>query len=102
MRQQEEERISLKFEALAPMVDERMTRLWAAAQADALGPGGASLMTRAIGIRGKRIWMGRKDLDEVSRNPPQDPRASSVFDGLGQDVSRSRRRTRRWSRTSSR
>lgn len=63
----------MKFEALAPVMDERMTRLWAAAEASALGSRGASVVTRATGIRGKRIWMGRKDLDELARNPPQEP-----------------------------
>lgn len=63
----------MKFEALAPVMDERMTRLWAAAEAEALGPGGTATVTRATGIRGKRIWMGRKDLDELSRKPPQEP-----------------------------
>lgn len=63
----------MKYEALAPVMDERMTRLWAAAEARALGAGGISTVTRATGIRGKRIWMGRKDLDELARNPPQEP-----------------------------
>lgn len=69
----DEERIRKKFEALAPVMDERMTRLWAAAEAHALGPGGPSVVTRATGIRGKRLWMGRKDLDELAKNPPQEP-----------------------------
>jgi hypothetical protein len=63
----------MKYEALAPVMDERMTRLWAAAEASSLGPGGAAAVTRATGIRGKRIWMGRKDLDELSKNPPVEP-----------------------------
>ena len=63
----------MKYEALAPVMDERMTRLWAAAEASSLGPGGTAAVTRATGIRGKRIWMGRKDLDELSKNPPVDP-----------------------------
>jgi len=69
----DEERIRTKFEALAPVMDERMTRLWAAAEALALGPGGASVVTRATGIRGKRLWMGRKDLDELAQNLPLEP-----------------------------
>jgi hypothetical protein len=38
-----------------------------------MGYGGAAAVTRATGIRGKRIWMGRKDLDELSKNPPVEP-----------------------------
>ena len=60
----------MKYEALAPVMDERMLRLWAAAEAKALGPGGSATVTRATGIRGKRIWMGRKDLDDLAQNPP--------------------------------
>ena len=54
-------------------MDERMKRLWAAAEARALGPGGSATVTRATGIRGKRIWMGRKDLDDLAQNPPGEP-----------------------------
>jgi hypothetical protein len=43
------ERIRSKFEALAPVMDERMTRLWAAAEAEALGRGGTVAVTRATG-----------------------------------------------------
>lgn len=49
-----------------------MKRLWAA-EARALGPGGSATVTRATGIRGKRIWMGRKDLDDLAQNPPSEP-----------------------------
>jgi hypothetical protein len=68
-----EEQIRQKYEALAPVMDERMTRLWAAAEARALGAGGSAAVTRATGIRGKRIWMGRKDLDDLAENPPREP-----------------------------
>jgi Rhodopirellula transposase DDE domain len=63
----------MKFEVLAPVMDERMTRLWAAAEAVALGAGGNATVTRATGIRGKRLWMGRKDLDELLKSPPTEP-----------------------------
>jgi DDE family transposase len=68
-----EEQIRQKYEALSPVMDERMTRLWAAAEARALGAGGSATVTRATGIRGKRIWMGRKDLDDLAENPPREP-----------------------------
>jgi hypothetical protein len=47
-----------KFEALAPAMDERMMRLWVAAEARALGPGGAAIVTRATGIGRARIRSG--------------------------------------------
>jgi hypothetical protein len=65
----EEERIRAKFEALAPVMDERMKRLWVAAEAGALGRGGAALVERATGIRGKRIYAGMRDLEEIERQP---------------------------------
>jgi hypothetical protein len=58
-----------KFEALAPAMDERMTRLWVATEAKALGRGGTALVERATGIRGKRIRAGIRDLEELVANP---------------------------------
>lgn len=59
-----------KFEALAPVMDERMTRLWVAAEARALGPGGMAVVTRATGIGRARIRSGMHDLEELTTNPP--------------------------------
>jgi hypothetical protein len=59
-----------KFEALAPAMDERMMRLWVAAEARALGPGGAAIVTRATGIGRARIRSGMHDLKELSTHPP--------------------------------
>ena len=63
--------IRLKFELLRPVMDERMTRLWAATEARALGFGGGEIVTAATGIRGKRIWLGKRDLDEIAAMPPK-------------------------------
>jgi transposase len=68
----EVEKIRRKYEQLAPVMDERMTRLWAAAEAEALGWGGGAAVTRATGILGKRISAGRRDLAELRENPPKD------------------------------
>jgi hypothetical protein len=68
-----EANIRERFEALAPVMDERMTRLWVAAEARALGQGGPALVERATGIRGKRISAGMRDLDELAENPPTVP-----------------------------
>ena len=62
--------IRMKFKALAPVMDERMTRLWAAAEAQSLGRGGVRAVTEATGIRGKRIRAGARDLKELGRCPP--------------------------------
>jgi len=44
------DRIRWKYEVLAPVMDERMTRLWAAAEAEAFGRGGTAAVTKATGI----------------------------------------------------
>ena len=62
-----EEQVRQRFALLRSVVDERQTRLWAAAEAMALGYGGGAIVTRATGIRSKRISRGRKDLQELER-----------------------------------
>jgi hypothetical protein len=62
-----EEQVRQRFELLRPVLDERQIRLWAAAEATSLGYGGGAIVTRATGIRSKRIWQGRKDLEELGR-----------------------------------
>jgi hypothetical protein len=64
------ERIREKFEVLRHVMDERVTRLWAAAEAMALGRGGAAIVTAATGIRGKRLWLGKRELEEIAASPP--------------------------------
>jgi len=64
------EEIAEKFALLAPMMDERQTRLWLAAEARAMGRGGIAAVTRATGVLGKRIGAGIRELAQVARNPP--------------------------------
>ncbi len=63
----------MKFEVLAPVMDERLTRLWAAAEAEAYGRGGNLAVTQATGILGKRILAGKRDLAALRENPPTEP-----------------------------
>lgn len=44
----EVELIRSKFEALRPVLDERLTRLWAGAEADALGEGGIAIVEEVL------------------------------------------------------
>jgi len=75
----EVESVRLKFELLRHVMDERMTRLWAAAEARALGFGGGAIVTAATGIRSKRISEGQRDLDEIEARPPTEkPREQRV------------------------
>ena len=56
------EQVRYEYELLRPMLDERAIRLWAAAKAMSLGTGGGTIVTRATGIRNKRIWQGKLEL----------------------------------------
>lgn len=64
------DQVRKKFELLRGVMDERMTRLWAAAEAMALGPGGGEVVRAATGIRSKRIWHGKRDLAELAKAAP--------------------------------
>ncbi|MDQ3262124.1 MAG: ISAzo13 family transposase, partial [Myxococcota bacterium] len=62
-----EDEIRKKFEALSPVMDERLTRLWAAAEADVLGHGGIATVERATGMSRTTIRDGLTELrDGVS------------------------------------
>jgi hypothetical protein len=58
----DEEVVREKYAALAACLDERQTRLWAAAEARALGRGGVSTVARATGMSRSRIGQGLRDL----------------------------------------
>src|ERR1041384_6352761 len=63
-------RVKEKFEVLEGVFDERQVRLWAAAEARALGRGGSAVVTAATGILAKRIREGARDLEELRKSPP--------------------------------
>ncbi len=58
----EETIVRTKFVALSPVMDERLTRLWAGAEADALGDGGIAIVERATGLSRTTIRAGRDEL----------------------------------------
>lgn len=58
----EEERIRKKYQALLPVMSERVRRLWAGAEAEALGPGGIAKVMRATGMSRTTIRAGRDEL----------------------------------------
>jgi len=58
----EETIVRTKFIALSPVMDERLTRLWAGAEADALGDGGIAIVERATGLSRTTIRAGRDEL----------------------------------------
>lgn len=53
-----------KFVDLLPILDERSRRLWAAAEAKALGRGGISLVSKATGLSRTTVHQGIKELSQ--------------------------------------
>jgi transposase len=62
-----------RFEALQPVLDERLRRLWAAAEALALPHGGITAVAAATGISRRAIHLGLKELKAASP-PPRERR----------------------------
>jgi hypothetical protein len=58
--------IRQKFERLAPMLDERTLRLFAAAEADAIGYGGVSRLCRITGLARSTIVRGQQEMSRPS------------------------------------
>ena len=54
--------IQRRFRALAPFLDERMRRLVAASESEAIGYGGVSVVARATGVSRRAITEGMKEL----------------------------------------
>jgi Rhodopirellula transposase DDE domain len=54
--------IQQKFNALSTIMDERMRRRWAAAEANSLGRGGIAMVARATGLSRTTIQAGRAEL----------------------------------------
>ena len=55
-------RIKTKYEKLAPWLDEKRRRLWAAAEAEQVGYGGIAAVARATGLARNTILAGRTEL----------------------------------------
>jgi hypothetical protein len=64
----ESERLQSKYAALGPVLNERECRLWAAAEAQALGRGGVTLVAAATGISRKRIHAGVRELQSLAHS----------------------------------
>src|SRR5262245_38627051 len=56
------EAVRRKFELLAPLMNERMRRHWAACEALTLQRGGVILVAQATGLSRTTIWAGLREL----------------------------------------
>src|SRR5262249_31209077 len=55
--------VRTKYESLAPVMNERMRRLWGATEANAIGWGGISAVAQATGLSRNTIETGIKELE---------------------------------------
>lgn len=53
-----------KYSAIAPLLNERMRRLWAATESRAIGYGGDALVSSATGLARETIRLGRRELEQ--------------------------------------
>jgi transposase len=60
--------IRVRYEALAKVVDERMRRLFAGAEALAIGRGGQAVVARATGLARATVQRGMRELQEPERS----------------------------------
>lgn len=65
------ELIKTRFESIAPFLDERLRRIFAAAEAMAIGYGGPSIVSREIGVSRAAIALGLKELKEPGKSETQ-------------------------------
>ena len=64
------EMIRTKYSTLKPQLDERTRRLWAAAEAQALGHGGTRTVAKATGMSATTIRLGRRELATYQQSTP--------------------------------
>lgn len=60
------EAIAKKYEKLAPVLDERMRRLWAGVESSVIGFGGIAVVSKAIGMSRNTIIRGEREIDEIN------------------------------------
>ena len=63
--------IKKRFGYVAPILDERLRRIFAAAEAMAIGYGGATLVSRETGVSRAAIALGCKELKEPKKPDSQ-------------------------------
>ena len=61
--------IKSRFRALAPLMDERLRRQWAATEAESYGWGGLSAVSSATGMSRNTICKGQKELAVRKKTP---------------------------------
>ena len=76
-------RVRQKYDSLSMLMDERMRRQWAAAEAMSLGWGGVSCVATATGLARNTVALGLRELQERSAHPPAVPSPRTRMAGGG-------------------
>ena len=69
----DEQIIQQKYQALHEELDERSRRIWAATEANALGHGGITAVSKATGLAVSTIRIGKSELE---KDTPASPSSS--------------------------
>lgn len=77
------ESLKAKFDSLAPHLNERLTRLWAATEAIALGRGGITEVSQATDLSPKTIRVGIRELDLEQDTSLKHTRVHKRIRGIG-------------------
>jgi hypothetical protein len=72
------EDVQLRFSSLSAFLDERMRRLVAAAESEAIGYGGVSAVARATGVSRRAITAGRRELRQREGSRESVPAQSRI------------------------
>lgn len=72
------DQVRAKYEKLRGVMDERVARLWAAAEAEAIGYGGIAAVMKATGMSKARVRAGIRELSEERDVPNAAPRAQRI------------------------
>ena len=75
--------VAKRFKALSWALDERMRRLYGAAEAQALGYGGISAVSEATGISRRALTEGIKELASRRRSQTRDAKGSTIAREVG-------------------
>jgi len=67
------QKMKARYTALAPLMDERMRRHWAAAEANAYGRGGRQAVCSVTGLAPNTITKGQRELKEREEHPETPP-----------------------------
>jgi hypothetical protein len=68
------ERMQMKYHTMAPVLDERARRLWAATEARELGWGGVSCLAAATGLSRTTIAAGLRELRMQTKDQSPNPK----------------------------